>query len=145
MQTELTWERLRQLVSYDPDTGVFTRLVGGPGRGNRVGAVAGGNAGGGYRSINIDGHLYKEHRVAVFYMTGKWPEGVVDHRDRVRSNNRWLNLRDISDELNRQNRTHASAHSLTGMLGVQVVAGGFRGHIGINGRTEYLGTFETPE
>jgi hypothetical protein len=44
------------------------------------------------------------HRVAWFLMTGAWPEGVIDHVDGDRANNRWANLRDVTTKMNNANR-----------------------------------------
>lgn len=87
----LTADELRALVCYDPDTGVFTWRVGRPGcrAGDRCGRV---NQWG-YQEIGIKGRLTPAHRLAVLYVTGEWPNGVVDHINRIRADNRWANLR----------------------------------------------------
>ena len=96
----LSHERLKEVLEYDPGTGISTWLV------DRTGtARAGARAGcihksSGYRVIRIDGKLYREHRVIFFWMTGKWPDKEVDHRDLDKSNNRWHNLREATRSQN---------------------------------------------
>ena len=68
----VTAKRLKELLHYDPETGLFTRLITTSSRA-RAGMVAGSLHGEGYLSIRIDGRLYLVHRLAVFYMTGRWP------------------------------------------------------------------------
>lgn len=43
----------------------------------------------------IDKHEYMEHRLAWFYMMGEWPgvNGSIDHKNRIKNDNRWENLR----------------------------------------------------
>ena len=83
----LTCARLRELLHYDPETGEWTRLASiVSGKGcvrHRVGDRAGWRSGGGYNYIGVDGGVYKTNRLAVLYMTGEWPQGYVDHRDRA--------------------------------------------------------------
>jgi len=101
-ETGLTLERLKERLHYDPDTGLFTRK-------QSVGASKAGSVvtytfpGCGYIGIRIDGFLYYGHRLAWFYMTGRWPEGEIDHKDRVRPNNAFSNLREATPQQNRQN------------------------------------------
>lgn len=85
-------ERLRELMHYDPESGVFTWCVSTSHR-VRASDVAGHIAGGGYRYIGIDGRTYRAHRLAWLYMAGEWPPHEIDHKDRDPSNNRLCNLR----------------------------------------------------
>ena len=85
-------ERVKELLHYDPDTGIWTYAK--ARRRIRVGNIAGCPVSEGYRSIQIDGKGYVTHRLAWLYMTGEDPgEMEVDHIDRDRGNNRFSNLR----------------------------------------------------
>lgn len=112
----LTQERLKELLSYDPETGLFTRLVGRSGPNARAGDIAGCDNGKGYIRIYVDGKPYKAHRLAWFYMTGEWvPE--VDHENTIKSDNRWDNLRKATRGQNRGN-TRAYKNNTSGLKGV---------------------------
>lgn len=87
----LTADRLRELVAYDPETGAFRWRVSRPGC--RAGDACGRVSIFGYVEIGVDGRLHRANRLAVLYMTGAWPNGVVDHVNRARADNRWCNLR----------------------------------------------------
>src|ERR1700719_1662744 len=85
-------DRLRELLSYDPETGVFRWLV--RKRQNvKAGDVAGSFDGCGYCKISIDRRAYKAHRLAWLYMTGEWPPAEIDHINMNRADNRFANLR----------------------------------------------------
>ena len=92
---------LKSLISYSPDTGLFTNLV------RRHTAKKGCNCGfitsAGYVEISIKGNYYKAHRLAWLYMTGKWPEDQIDHINRVRNDNKWSNLRESNNTQNKMN------------------------------------------
>lgn len=80
MEAEITQGELKALVRYDPDTGCFHHLVA---RKNvSVGDVAGGLDMEGYVRLRLNGRRYKAHRLAIFYMTGKWPK-AVDHKNKI--------------------------------------------------------------
>ena len=101
MRNDLTQERLKELLHYDPETGVFTwRVHVGSAQ---PGQVAGAWEGYGYRFMNVLGHRYTHHRLAYLYMTGSFPPNQLDHINGVRSDNRWVNLRPATDAQNRQN------------------------------------------
>ena len=100
---ELTYERLKELLHYDPLTGDFTNKIT---RGTW--AVEGGTAGhrrkNGYIEIRISGKAHLAHRLAWLYMEGFFPKNIgVDHIDRNPSNNRWNNLRLVSQQCNLRN------------------------------------------
>ena len=82
----LSAERLKELLHYDPDTGVFTRRVSrGPAR---AGSVAGADTRDGYRKIHLDYKFYLMHRLAWLYTHGEFPTEFIDHIDGDRANNR---------------------------------------------------------
>lgn len=143
MASELTQARLRELLHYDPETGVFTRLL--AVRGVPAGSAAGTNDGLGYLRTRIDGKKYKNHRLAWFYMTGSWPVGEVDHINGERADNRWENLRDGDRFQNQQNQRSATAASSTGLLGANRHRNKFVAQIRLNGTTKHIGCFQTPE
>lgn len=137
--TELTLDRLKQLLSYDPLTGLFTRLVGRSG-GGKAGSVAGCVKT--YVEIKIDGVGYLAHRLAWFYMTGSWPASDIDHEDTDKHNNRWINLRKATDSQNRANISVQKNNKL-GVKGVSPYRGKFRTSIRVNGKGIALGTYNT--
>lgn len=143
--SELTAERLRELLHYNPETGVFTWRVSNSNRAP-AGSVAGTAHGAGYRELSLDGGRYLEHRLAWFYVHGVWPTAGIDHRDGDRVNNRLLNLREATKAENQQNRA-AQANNKSGFVGVSWYK---RGHawvaqIGVGGRQRRIGLFDTPE
>lgn len=140
----ITQEELRELLQYNPDTGVFTRVQ--PrARKHKKGDLAGTITTDGYVHIEINGRTYKAHRLAWLYVTGEWPKGLLDHKDGAKDNNAWGNLREASRSLNGQNQTKAHAHSKTGILGVTPRRGKFVSTINIEGRNKMLGTFDDAE
>lgn len=144
----LTQHRLRELLHYDHETGVFTWLVATNGR-RRVGERAGHTNPYGYVRIKVDRVLYSAHRLAWLWMTGAWPtEEQIDHRNGVRSDNRWVNLREVSRSINLQNRRTPNRKNIsTGLLGVsQRNSGqGFQARIRFENKEKRLGTFPTAE
>jgi hypothetical protein len=112
----LTHIRLRQVLRYNRRTGVFTWIESAPGRklGRRAGSSAGKNW---YRQIVIDRETYLEHRLAWFYVTGRWPIHQVDHKNRIKHDNRWRNLRSATQKQNAEN-VNVRRHSGSGVKGV---------------------------
>lgn len=101
----LTAERVRELLNYDPETGVFTRRT--RGRGIPLHGRAGSNAGAGYLHMRVEGCTYMLHRLAWLHYYGEWPKHNIDHIDRDRSNNAIQNLRDVRQTINKQNCVYA--------------------------------------
>lgn len=144
MTPELTREEVAELLEYDPNTGVFTwKAI----TSNRVkaGIRAGTVNGRGYRLIGVNGKQVPAHRLAFLFMTGKWPAKYVDHINGQRDDNRFPNLRDVTQTVNMQNQKKARQDSKTGLLGVTLKKGRFRATIKVNGKQRSLGTFSTPE
>lgn len=158
MKPHVTHEQARELLNYDPGTGVFTwkveRRMGRTGKGRLIaspGDVAGGPMKStGYRQIVVAGRHYLEHRLAFLWMTGEWPTGQVDHLNGMRVDNRWVNLRDVSQAINTQNLRKARVDSNTGVQGVAYFKHGkrkkrFVAKVATDGQSKFLGYFATPE
>lgn len=135
---------VNELLSYCPSSGKFTWNVK---RGCRAsGQVAGTIKPSGYVSISIGSKPMYAHRLAFLLMTGKLPSGVVDHINGNKSDNRWCNLRDVSQSENMANRFSAQVNSKTGLIGASPHAGGgFVAQIRRNKRLTYLGYFQTAQ
>lgn len=85
-------ERLREILHYDPSTGIF-RWKQVPLRGPvKKGDIAGGASGAGYTYINVDMIKMPAQRAAWLYYYGEWPQEQVAHRDGDRTNNAIANL-----------------------------------------------------
>jgi len=113
----LTAERLRELLTYEPDTGVFRwRVPAGRWLSIPAGSLVGFSHKG-YWRICIEGRFYKASRLAWLYMTGEWPVHQIDHRNRVKSDDRWENLRDVTCQINNLNKGK-SKNNTSGQTGV---------------------------
>lgn len=140
----LTAELVRELLDYDPETGVFLHRT--KRRGSKQGSVAGTTTANGYRFVAINRKQYLAHRVAWLYVHGVWPTGQIDHVNGIKTDNRIANLRDVPQELNMQNQRHAQRHkSSTKLLGVHFAKESDRWYsqIRINGKSRHLGMFAT--
>jgi hypothetical protein len=118
MPTQLTADRLRELLSYDPQTGAFTWRVT---RSNR--AKAGKAAGcthrqDGYIYIRVDGVMHRAHRLAWLYVHGTWPAAGIDHINGGRAQNGIANLREAGQAENMQNLWRPHRDNKTGFMGV---------------------------
>lgn len=141
--TKLTQERLRELLYYDPDNGIFIRIIS---FGNTsAGNMAGSKDKNGYIIINIDKKAYKAHRLAWLYMEGYFPHGIeVDHIDRDPSNNKWNNLRLVSHACNMKNISNHKNNS-SGVMGVSwdVESKKWKVYIQSKGNKKNVGRFKT--
>jgi hypothetical protein len=139
----ITQERLKDLLNYDPETGIFMWKV------RRHGVTLGSVAGctdEGYIRIKIDGRLYAAHRLAWLYVNGSLPEFTIDHINRVRSDNRIANLRSATNAENHQNRSKYITNT-SGVTGVywDNQRGKWRAQIEHLGRNVNLGRYSTIE
>lgn len=143
-------------LRYDPERGLFyketLKVHESTGRHERlVGSVD--RSKNGYVMVSIPGgKTVRGHRLAVYLMTGDWPkEGqVVDHVNGNPADNRWENLRIVTQEINSQNRTKTMLDTQSRLLGVEarVRVGGrivYRSKIFVDGKSHDLGTFSTAE
>jgi len=141
----VTQERLKEVLDYDPCTGIFTwknkvsrKIV--------VGRIAGCLDGRGYSMIRIDRKIYKSHRLAWLYMNGAFPNGQIDHINRIKTDNRICNLREASPSENQQNHPLHSDNT-SGFTGVSWVKriNKWRAEIKHNGKNIHLGYHKTIE
>lgn len=140
----LTAERLREILDYDSTTGEFvwrvclsTRMPAGKQAG-WVGAQ-------GYRVIRIQGKSWYAHRLAWFYIEGRWPEHDIDHIDGNRTNNARANLRDVTRSVNLQNQRRARKRKASGApLGVVRAGNRWAAQIVVDGALKHLGSFGCP-
>jgi hypothetical protein len=115
---EMTAERLRELVIYDPATGVFIRKVSSSPIA-RAGRVAGHcNRRHGHVFLSVDSKRFAAHRLAWLYVTGTWPKEKIDHINGDGLDNRFENLRDVSQKVNVQNRRKSHHNATSKYLGV---------------------------
>jgi hypothetical protein len=143
-EDSISHERLKQVLSYDPDTGLFTWLVQLSPKAP-AGTIAGCMHHTGYIQIRLYGLIYRAHRLAWFYMTGQWPENNIDHKNITRHDNRWDNLREATPVINGHNQHLNGRKSTTGLLGVKTQHGKFQAHIKAGGKNIHLGTFSSAE
>lgn len=144
----LTQKRLKELLDYDPVTGVFRWKV----AVGRHGRIAAGSIAGnvskisGYRLIGIGGagRTLRAGRLAWLYVTGEWPPATVDHWDLDKSNDRFVNLRLASNLQNKRNSPIYRSNK-SGVAGVRFEADRncWRAQINRNGRSVVLGRFAT--
>lgn len=107
----LTQERLKQVLSYDPETGRFSRISASR-RTDRIGKEPGyHDKKYGRHFIAVDGQEYLAHRLAHLYVTGEWPEGEIDHKNCKPSVNEWENLRPATRWQNAANMPKRSGTS----------------------------------
>lgn len=140
----ITQARLFELYLYDPLTGEFIRRAQ-CGR-HAAGSIPGSIDPSGYLIIMIDGRNYRAHRLAWFYMTGAWPEHEIDHENRIRSDNKWLNIRPATRKENGEN-VSLRCDSTSGVRGVSWDRRKqrWRAHITHNYRFVELGRHKTKE
>ena len=135
----ITQASLKEILHYDPDTGLFTRRVR---RGKRwqPGTIAG-TLSHGYIWVSLDGRKYAAQRLAFLYITGHWPPHDSDHRNGIRDDNRWRNLRAATRSQNNAN-SGPSIRSKSGLKGVvRVDKRRWKTYCG----RDYIGSFRSPE
>ena len=142
---ELTQETLKEILRYDPDTGMFRWRVR-KRTSLRAGQIAGCRAHSAHWCIGIDGRTYRAHQLAWLYMTGQWGRPLVDHRDGNPLNNRWRNLRlsSYSNSVANQARTQSNTSGFKGVT-LDRRRGKWMAQIKKDGRRYWLGRFATAE
>lgn len=135
-------ERAREVLAYCPDSGKFTWISPPWNHPRLLGMEAGGRKSG-YTMIKIDGQKFKAHRLAWLFMTGRWPDQIIDHKDGDVFNNSWKNLRLCDHTLNNGNRKRNKGKRLP--KGVRSLRNKFQARISFNGVAKSLGTYNSVE
>ena len=137
----LTADQLTELLDYSPDSGLFVWRVN-MAKNKTAGQIAGCLCSGGYIGIRIDGRRYMAHRLAWLWMTGAWPKVQIDHKNCVKDDNRWVNLREANHSQNGAN-CGLRSHNKSGVRGVHWSERfkRWRAQVG----REHLGWFATKE
>jgi hypothetical protein len=131
----VTYERLKELCIYDPITGILYR--------RNTGLPAGYKNNKGYIQVCIDGKVYSLHRIAWLYMNGEFPSGQIDHINRIKSDNRWTNLREANNAQNQAN-TPIQRNNTSGVKGVvwSSLHKKWRLRLGKNGKKKSFGLYD---
>lgn len=137
--SDLTADRVRHLLHYDPLTGAWTWINPLPRSKMRCGDPAGRITSHGRRQIRIASGFYYSARLAWLYMTGEWPKDQIDHINRLVGDDRWENLREANQSQNSFNRTWAESSGA--WRGIACCGKKFAVNIG----GKYLGLYETFE
>ena len=136
-------ERLKQVFSYDKDSGIFTHL-------RSYGRVKKGDIpvtkdNSGYLLTSVDGKKYRQHQLAFLYVYGFMPK-EIDHINGNKADNRISNLREVNRSQNNQNHKNLRKNNKTGFRGVSVTKNGkFLSRIYISGKSIDLGVFDNAE
>lgn len=151
---------IRLRYHYDPDTGYITFKERTPEHhkayeyfnntyaGKIATKVRKENTGYVYSYLNFEyklvQYILSAARVAWLLMTGDWPKHTIDHIDRDSTNNKWDNLRDVTQFENNLNKSAYSCNS-TGYKGVNKMGNRFWARITVGRKTYRLGYHDTPE
>jgi hypothetical protein len=142
-RTSLSQERLREVLEYNPRTGDFTWVSCAWNKQFRLGKKAGYCCGGNYWVIKVDNQCYFAHRLAWLYMKGEWPI-EIDHKNGIKVDNRWKNLREADQSQNQANRGKPRAgRQLKGVKLTQY--GKYEASVTVKNRYIYLGVFSSEE
>jgi len=141
----LTREKLKELLRYDPLTGVFIWIKPSKYHSEKLLTEAGTiikSRGKSYRTIGVLGKYYKAHRLAWLYEYGVWPK-IIDHLNGNSTDNRIANLRSCSQFENCQNHKRVK-NSSNLPVGVRIsTSGRYQARITANGTLHHIGTFVT--
>ncbi len=146
----VTYERIREVLDYDPETGILVWKVSPDRRPQWIGEFAGKVAGylnrAGYITVSIDDHPQLAHRMIWLWMTGALPKVTIDHSNGIRSDNRWCNIREATRSENSHNG-RLPLDNTSGYVGVSFHKsyGKYRAQIMAKGKRYWLGAFDTPE
>src|SRR5262245_25274183 len=137
----LSHNRLLELLHYDPSTGIFRRRR----KDGRLSARPVGHCSHGYVQVGVAGRTYRAHRLAWFYVHGRWPISQIDHINRIRNDNRLTNLREASAPQNAWNAVRRPKSPMGIAPGVFLDGDFWVASITHNNRTITIGRFQDHE
>jgi hypothetical protein len=134
----LSQDELKEVLHYDHRSGVFHWVSNG--------GLAGSLTTDGYISICIRGIRYQAHRLAWLYIYGEFPNGPLDHDNRIKSDNSISNLTRTTPRMNSKNRKKP-VHNTSGVVGVYFdkKTNKWLAAIGVNRKLISLGKFVDKE
>lgn len=106
---------IRELIDYNPETGVLTAKVNFSGR--QAGSVIGSQTWQGYYAFSLFGKKCFAHRLAWLLHYGEWPSQPIDHINGIKTDNSIRNLRLCSLSQNQFNKP-TQKNNTTGVKGV---------------------------
>lgn len=133
---------LKHWLWYEPDTGVFRWRFGSHNGKVKPWGVAGSPDNKGHIKIELLGKMYRAHRLAWLYMTGNFPSNQVDHKNLIKSDNSWVNLREANANQNQWN-TGIRSDNKSGVKGVHFCKTWKRwiASVRMNGVRHHIGRF----
>lgn len=146
MNSDISQEELKYKLNYDSDTGIFKWKDIFENRRFKNCVAGKVNPSSGYIHIKIHQQYFYAHRLAWLYIHGVFPDNFLDHINKNRSDNRIINLREVTSRQNNQWRTKNN-DSLSGYKGVYSHPNSqkWRAQIRKDGKSYHLGTFEEKE
>ncbi len=138
-------DKLKELLSYEPTTGIFTWLIS---KGSiKAGDIAGSHGKYKHLYVKIDGKTYYLHRLAWLYLYGEMPKYMIDHINGISDDNRIDNLRDVTNTVNQQNQKKAHINSKSGLIGAcwNKQNKAWKAQITHQGKVIYLGLYKTAQ
>ena len=136
---------IKDYLSYDPVSGLFTRLKNVSNC--KAGSIAGCSDKKGYVQLKFNGKCYKAHRLAWYFTYGEMPVYAIDHKNEIKDDNRISNLRlDINRE-NEHNKSKLKVNNTSGYVGVHwhKKMKKWAARIMVKGKREVLGYYDTAE
>lgn len=134
---------MRERINYDPETGDMhytSKAKGGRSAGEKVGSPEKH----GYIKVNFQGKKYLAHRLIWMLVYGREAQGLVDHINGDRTDNRLANLRECTKQQNTVNSSRS--RGVLNLRGVtELPSGKFQAQIKRGGRSIYLGCFNSKE
>lgn len=130
----LTQENLKKVLNYDKETGIFTRI--------KTGEIAGCLTPKGYLFISVENKRYQAHRLAWLYVYGYMPENGIDHINRIKNDNKIINLRECKQQCNIVNSDNRRDNT-SGVKGIcfDKQKNKWRSAIMVDGKQIHLGYF----
>jgi hypothetical protein len=136
--------RLKELLSYDDASGCLTWIARRGNNDKHIGREAGRVHKLGYRVLGIDYKMYYAHRICWALYYESWPDGMVDHINCIKTDNRIENLRVCTRSLNVANRK-VQSNNKVGIKGVFKRRKRWETSIVKDGERVFRGSFATLE